>query len=297
MNLESQIDKLLRETKSSCPCAGQETCPCAAPCGHAECKGMGMCIYPLLHMPEVVDRFIECGACRISSALGISAAQEKIARMIDHTLLKPEATQTEIDALCDEARTYCFASVCINPCWVKHAADRLRGSGVIVCTVVGFPLGATSTSSKAAETAAAVADGAGEVDMVVNIGWLKSRQYDQVKKDIQEVIRQAGRRVPVKVILETCLLTDEEKIKACILAREAGAAFVKTSTGFSKGGATAADVSLMRHVVGHQIGVKASGGVRTFEDAQTMIQSGATRIGASASVKIVTGKQTASTAY
>jgi deoxyribose-phosphate aldolase len=302
MTLEDRIDSILKNLDStavSCGCsAGQSSCACqAAPCGHPECKGSAYCLRPLLHMPDEVDNVIECGACRISSSLGISPAREKVARMIDHTLLKPEATLTEIDQLCREAKTYCFASVCVNPCWVRHCADALKNSGVMVCTVVGFPLGATNTLAKGQETAAAIAQGAREIDMVINIGWLKSGLYDLVKKDIQEVVRNAGRRAPVKVILETCLLTDEEKIKACVLAREAGAAYVKTSTGFSKGGATAADVALMRHVVGESMGVKASGGVRTYEDAVQMVSSGATRIGASASVKIVSGNSAAVSAY
>jgi len=302
MKIEDLVDKILKEANIPADCACSTStanaCSCqAAPCGHPECKGSAYCLRPLLHMPDEVDHVIECGACRISSSLGISPAKEKVGRLIDHTLLKPEATIDEIDQLCEEARTYCFASVCVNACWVRHCADKLRNSGVLVCTVVGFPLGATSTLAKGQETAAAVSHGAQEIDMVINIGWLKSGLYDLVKKDIQEVVRQAGRRISVKVILETCLLTDEEKIKACVLAKEAGAAYVKTSTGFSKGGATATDIALMRHVVGESMGVKASGGVRTYEDALTMVSSGASRIGASASVKIVSGKTTAMPAY
>lgn len=302
MTLEDRIDNILKHLHSSpasCACSTDaSSCSCqTAPCGHPECKGSSTCLRPLLHMPEEIDNVIECGACRISSSLGISPAKERVARMIDHTLLKPEAMIAEIDQLCEEARTYCFASVCVNPCWVRHCADVLKNSGVIVCTVVGFPLGATSTLAKGQETAAAVAQGAREIDMVINIGWLKSGLYDLVKKDIQEVVRNAGRRVPVKVILETCLLSDEEKIKACVLAKEAGASYVKTSTGFSKGGATAADIALMRHVVGESMGVKASGGVRTYEDAVNMVSSGASRIGASASVKIVSGNSAATSSY
>lgn len=244
--------------------------------------------------PESVNRIIACGACRISSSLGVTPAKEVVARMIDHTLLRADATKAEIETLCEEAAKFCFASVCVNPCWVRYCAQKLRGKGVKVCTVVGFPLGATSTMAKAKETEIAVAHGANEIDMVINIGWLKSGEYDLVKKDIHEVVRYAGRNVPVKVIIETCLLTDEEKIKACLLAKEGGAAYVKTSTGFGKSGATAADIALMRRVVGEELGVKASGGVRTYEDAVALIESGASRIGASASVKIVTGKGAAS---
>ncbi|HXG01306.1 MAG TPA: deoxyribose-phosphate aldolase [Bacteroidota bacterium] len=214
--------------------------------------------------------------------------------MIDHTLLKPEATLSDIEKLCDEARQYGFASVCVNPCYVSVCARLLRGSDVKVCTVIGFPLGATLTAVKAFETEHAIRDGAQEVDMVMNVGMLKSRQYEYVENDIFAVVSTAKRyRVLTKVILETGLLTDEEKVKACILAKRAGADFVKTSTGFGKGGATVGDVALMRRVVGSAMGVKASGGVRTREDALAMVAHGADRIGASASVKIVSGEPAA----
>lgn len=294
--LTEQIEKIIADLKAAAAIQTTSDYSTCETCTNAECKRSDSCHCIVSKHPEVADQMIECGACRISASLGITPAKQQIARMIDHTLLKPEATKQEIDQLCDEARMYCFASVCVNPCWVKRCAQKLHKSGVLVCTVVGFPLGATSTQSKALETQAAVSHGAQEIDMVINIGWLKSREYDLVKRDIQEVVRHAGRR-PVKVILETCLLTDEEKIKACILAKEAGAAYVKTSTGFSKGGATAADIALMRKVVGSKLGVKASGGVRTYEDAVQMLQSGATRIGASASVKIVGGKDGSSQGY
>ncbi len=288
--LEHQIDKILSDLKTVSPevsCACQSTKSEKTECGCLDA----------VKEPQFVDRLIECGACRIASTLGISPSQEKVARMIDHTLLKPEATAEEVDKLCEEARTYCFASVCINACWVKRAAKNLRGSGVKVCTVVGFPLGATSTQAKALETQTAVSHGATEIDMVINIGWLKSGDFESVKRDIKEVVRFAGRLIPVKVIIETCLLTDEEKIKACVLAKEAGAAYVKTSTGFSKSGATPADIALMRKVVGQELGVKASGGVRTYDDAIQMMESGATRLGASASIKIVLGKTSPTTGY
>ncbi|RJP74480.1 MAG: deoxyribose-phosphate aldolase [Candidatus Zixiibacteriota bacterium] len=210
----------------------------------------------------------------------------KIARMIDHTLLKPEGTEAEIRRLCDEAAKHGFASVCVNPCWVPLCRRLLQGSRVKVCTVIGFPLGANRGEAKACEAALAVKDGAGELDMVANLGRIKSGQMDLVEQDIREVVR-AARGVPVKVIIETALLTDEEKVRACLAARAAGAAFVKTSTGFSKGGATADDVALMRRVVGPAMGVKASGGVKDLDTAVKMIESGATRIGASASVAIV----------
>ncbi|MER3524592.1 MAG: deoxyribose-phosphate aldolase [Ignavibacteria bacterium] len=208
--------------------------------------------------------------------------------MIDHTLLKPEATISDIEKLCDEARKYGFASVCINPCYVALCAKLLRGTDVKVCTVIGFPLGATLSSVKAFEAEHALRDGAQEVDMVINVGLLKSRQYEYVESDIFAVVNTAKRyRALTKVILETGLLTDEEKVKACVLAKRAGADFVKTSTGFGKGGATVGDIALMRRVVGSAMGVKASGGVRTREDALAIVAHGADRIGASASVKIV----------
>ncbi|MFQ5745947.1 MAG: deoxyribose-phosphate aldolase [Gemmatimonadota bacterium] len=212
--------------------------------------------------------------------------------MIDHTLLKPDASQEQIAQLCFEARKYGFASVCVNPAYVKLCADLLKDSGVRVCTVIGFPLGATSTEAKAFEAQKAIRDGATEVDMVVNVGAIKSRDYELAERDIAAVARasHAGGAI-LKVIIEAALLTDEEKVAACQLAKVAGADFVKTSTGFGPGGATAEDVALMRRVVGPRIGVKASGGIRTFEDARKMIAAGASRIGASASVKIIQGAE------
>ncbi|MES1046416.1 deoxyribose-phosphate aldolase [Heyndrickxia oleronia] len=212
-----------------------------------------------------------------------------IAKMIDHTLLKPEATKSQIQSLCEEAREYSFASVCVNPTWVKYAADLLQGSDVKVCTVIGFPLGATTPETKAFETKNAIENGAEEVDMVINIGALKSGDLELVEQDILAVTNAAKGKAITKVIIETCLLTDQEKIRACELAVKAGTDYVKTSTGFSTGGATVEDIALMRKTVGPNIGVKASGGVRSPEDAQQMIEAGATRIGASSGVKIVQG--------
>ena len=210
--------------------------------------------------------------------------------MIDHTLLKPEATYAEIAQLCDEARQYGFASVCVNATHVKRCAERLAGSPVKVCAVVGFPLGATVPEVKAYEAQQAIEDGATEIDMVINVGALKSKDNDLVARDIGAVVRTArASGALVKVIIEAALLTDEEKATACQLAKEAGADFVKTSTGFGPGGATARDVELMRRVVGPTMGIKAAGGIRTREDAEKMVAAGATRIGASASVKIVAG--------
>jgi deoxyribose-phosphate aldolase len=211
-----------------------------------------------------------------------------IAALIDHTLLKPEATAADIRKVCAEARQYGFASVCVNPYWVRLVAGELAGSAVKVCSVVGFPLGASATQIKVAETAAAIRDGANEIDMVLNVGELRAGNHDAVRADIKAVVDAAhSRGAIVKVILETGLLSDEQKVAASLLSKEAGADFVKTSTGFGPGGATAADVALMRHTVGSEMGVKASGGVRTLEDLQTMVEAGASRVGASASVKIV----------
>jgi deoxyribose-phosphate aldolase len=210
--------------------------------------------------------------------------------MIDHTLLKPEATRADIEKLCREAIDHQFASVCVNSCWVPTVAGALAGTPVKVCTVVGFPLGAMLTEAKVAETEAALHLGAQEIDMVLNVGALRGGDDDAVRLDIESVVRAAHREgALVKVILETALLTDDQKVKACVLAKSAGADFVKTSTGFGPSGATEHDVALMRRTVGPELGVKASGGIRTTEDALKMIAAGATRIGASASVKIVEG--------
>ncbi|WP_167628709.1 deoxyribose-phosphate aldolase [Listeria valentina] len=212
-----------------------------------------------------------------------------IAKMIDHTALKPETTKEQIEKLTEEAKTYQFASVCVNPTWVKFASSQLADSGVDTCTVIGFPLGANTSSVKAFETKDAILNGATEVDMVINIGALKEGNDAFVEEDIKAVVEAADGTL-VKVIIETCLLTDEEKVRACKLAVKAGADFVKTSTGFSSGGATVHDIKLMRETVGPDIGVKASGGIRTKEDVLKMIDAGATRIGASAGVAIVSGE-------
>lgn len=218
-----------------------------------------------------------------------------INRYIDHTLLKAESTQTQIDKLIAEAVEHQFASVCVNPTWVSYAAKALKGTEVNVCTVIGFPLGANTSSVKAFETKDAVANGADEIDMVINIGQLKTGQYDAVEADIRAVVEASGDKL-VKVIIETCLLTDDEKVKACQLAVAAGADYVKTSTGFSTAGANIADVTLMRKTVGPNIGVKAAGGTRSYADAEAFIKAGATRIGTSAGVAIVNG-ETANSSY
>jgi deoxyribose-phosphate aldolase len=239
---------------------------------------------------DKMGHVINAGAERLSSTLGVIPQNLDIAKMIDHTLLKPDATQQEIAQLCFEARKYGFASVCVNPTWVPLCAELLKGTPVKVCTVIGFPLGATSSETKAFETETAIRQGATEIDMVINIGALKARDLETVARDIRGVVNAAhSHNILVKVIIETVLLNDEEKTIACLIAKEAGADFVKTSTGFAGGGATVHDVELMRKAVGPEMGVKASGGVRTYEDAASMIKAGATRIGASAGVKIVQG--------
>jgi deoxyribose-phosphate aldolase len=216
---------------------------------------------------------------------------QNIVKMIDHTLLKADATREEIINIIDEAKEYLFASVCINPTWVKTAAELLAETPEVkVCTVIGFPLGASTSETKAFETKNAIENGADEVDMVINIAALKDQQDELVEKDIRAVVEAANGKALVKVIIETCLLTNEEKVRACELAVKAGANFVKTSTGFSTGGATVSDIRLMRQTVGPEIGVKASGGVRSREDALAMVDAGATRIGASSGVSIAKGE-------
>ncbi len=212
----------------------------------------------------------------------------KINKYIDHTQLAADATEEKIKKLCDEAIKYDFASVCVNSCWVKYCADYLKNSDVNVCTVVGFPLGAMSTKAKAFEAKEAVLDGADEVDMVINIGALHDKKYDYVENDIREVKKACGDKL-LKVIIEACLLSDEEKVKACELSKKAGADYVKTSTGFSKSGAKCEDVALMRKTVGNDMGVKAAGGIRDTETALKMIESGASRLGCSAGIAIIEG--------
>jgi deoxyribose-phosphate aldolase len=237
--------------------------------------------------PDRLRGVLDAGATR----LGVHAAGGaggSVSSMIDHTLLKPDATRADIEKLCREAAEFHFATVCVNPTWVATAARLLRGSGVGVCSVVGFPLGATNADVKNFETRRAIFDGATEIDMVINIGALKSGDLRTVERDIEAVVepcRQCG--VTSKVIIEAALLTDDEKVTACTLSKAAGADFVKTSTGFASGGATAADVALMRRVVGAEMGVKAAGGVRDLEGLKAMVAAGATRVGASAGVKIV----------
>ena len=234
------------------------------------------------------DQIFAAGACRVSACEPLSGIDSTLASQIDHTLLRADATEADIRKICCEARKYGFASVCVNPYWVPLAAAELAGSPVKVCTVIGFPLGANATSTKVAEAENAVKQGATDIDMVINVGELKSGNYDAVQQDIEAVAAAAHKGGAIlKVILETALLDDNQKVVASSLAKVAGAEFVKTSTGFSTGGATVHDVALMRQAVGEGMGVKASGGIRTLEDLKTMASAGATRIGASASVKIM----------
>lgn len=214
----------------------------------------------------------------------------KLNKYIDHTILKPETTQEQVEKILAEAKEYDFASVCVNPTWVALAAESLKDSDVKVCTVIGFPLGANTPAVKAFETKDAISNGADEIDLVINIGALKTGNYDLVLEDIKAVVAASGDKL-VKVIIEACLLTDDEKVKTCQLSQEAGADYVKTSTGFSTGGATVADVALMRKTVGPDMGVKASGGARSYEDAIAFIEAGASRIGASSGVAIMNGAQ------
>jgi deoxyribose-phosphate aldolase len=288
MEQNEMIEKIVSEVMSKLtvkdgggisPASGT-TCP-------PDCTGCYLCIS---NNPTGVKTILDGGASRVSSTIGVVNVPSDVPQYIDHTLLKPDATQDQYEQLCDEAAKYHFYSVCVNSYWVPFCAKRLRGKGVAICSVIGFPLGAMDSRAKAFETRTAIDHGASEIDMVINVGELKSGNLDAVEKDILAVRRACRSNTLLKVIIETCLLTDDEKVLACEISKRAGADYVKTSTGFSKGGATAHDIALMRRIVGPSMGVKASGGVRSFEDAKLMIDSGATRIGASASVKIVSLK-------
>jgi deoxyribose-phosphate aldolase len=239
----------------------------------------------------------DLGAARVVTTVGYCPASDGLASLIDHTLLKPDASREDIERLCREAAQFCFASVCVNPNWVPLCRDLLRGSGVKVCTVIGFPFGSHLPDVKAYEARRAVEQGAEEVDMVVNIGAIKSKDYALVEQDIRGVVQAVGKSTVVKVILETSLLNRDEKVMGCSLAKAAGADYVKTSTGFAGGGATVEDVRLMRETVGPDVGVKASGGIRTQEDAKAMVAAGATRLGASAGIKIVRGEASDAKGY
>ncbi len=292
-DFERLVDEITREvlarSKAVAPAQPAAVAPrpasaggCGADC--CECKD-GRCVR---ECSERVKQVISNGAGRISAGLGFIPRDLSIARLIDHTLLKPDASAAEIAQLCQEAREYHFASVCVNSAYVPLCADLLKGSDVAVCTVVGFPLGASPAEVKAYEAQLAIQNGASEIDMVLNIGTIKSRDIRGLHHDIATVVKTChAHNVICKVILETSKLTDEEKVIACQVAKMAGADFVKTSTGFGGGGATVSDIALMRKVVGPDIGVKASGGVRNYQDAAAMVKAGATRIGASAGVMIV----------
>lgn len=237
--------------------------------------------------PDRLKGVVDAGASRVG-VHAAGGAPEGIARIIDHTLLKPDTRRQDIEDLCREAAQYKFATVCVNPCWVALSAERLSGTGVLVCSVVGFPLGATTADVKAYETRRAIYDGAREIDTVINVGALKSGDLPTVERDIEAIVRPCREcGVLSKVIIEAALLNDDEKITACTLAKAAGADYVKTSTGFGPGGATVADVALMRRVVGAEMGVKAAGGVRDLDALKAMVAAGASRVGASAGVKIV----------
>jgi len=254
-------------------------------CTEDSCTNCQLCV---TINPIGVKNILNSGADRVSATVGVVNVPADLASYIDHTLLKPEAVKSQFEQLCEEAAKYGFYSVCVNSYWADFCSRRLRGSDVKVCCVVGFPLGASDSRTKGFETRNAIENGASEIDMVINIGALKSGDLNEVEEDIRHVIRACRSTTVTKVILETCLLTDDEKVLACEISKKAGADFVKTSTGFSKAGATVQDIALMRRVIGPEMGVKAAGGVRTFDDAKLMIESGATRIGASASIKIVT---------
>jgi deoxyribose-phosphate aldolase len=285
MDREELVAKVTSEVMARLGLAGAGSTPSVGTLCDP-CTACGLCVEK---RAEDVESIIASGASRISAASGLGTAGERVASMIDHTLLKPNATRQEIEKLCEEARRYRFASVCINPCNVPLCAQMLRMTNVKVCTVVGFPLGANRSEVKAFETERAIIDGAQEIDMVINVGALKSKDLDLVERDIRAVVEACRSIVVSKVIIEAALLTDEEKVEACRLAKAAGADFVKTSTGFGPGGATAHDVALMRATVGSEMGVKAAGGIRDAATAREMIEAGASRIGASASVKIVGG--------
>jgi deoxyribose-phosphate aldolase len=288
-DLDPLVDLIAGRVRARLAAQGAESAlplrdqPCLEAPSEEACSGCGMCA---ARRPWSVRALEAEGACRVGAGVDTGKVDVELARMIDHTLLKADATAEDVRKLCDEARKYCFASVCVNSTNVARARAYLEGSGVMVCAVVGFPLGAMAPTAKAYEAREAVRAGAHEIDMVVNIGALKGRDYALVEEDIRKVVRSAA-PARVKVILETGALSQEEKIIGITLSKIAGAAFVKTSTGFGPGGATVEDIQLMRRLVGQELGVKASGGVRTKEDAEKMKLAGANRIGASASVAII----------
>ena len=283
VDVELLVEQITREVVAMLRAQSDDTV-----CTLVEGGTCSSCMLCVTKRPEVIQQFVDAGAARVGGALGLGAVPAGTAQYIDHTLLKPDATPEQIAKLCAEAREYGFAAVCVNPCNIRQCAQLLSGTPVHVCSVVGFPLGATMPEVKAYEAERVIWDGATEVDMVINIGALKGGDYALVQRDIEAVVHVAHRsRAMSKVIIEAALLSDDEKVKACTLAKAAEADFVKTSTGFGPGGATLQDVELMRRTVGPEMGVKAAGGIRDYETVQKMIAAGATRIGASASVKIM----------
>lgn len=299
MSIEELIEKITERVAkrlAPSPLAGEgggegKICPD----GKDACSYCGLCT---TRSSKAVENILGEGAVRIGAGPGVGSAgiDSRLASMIDHTLLKPDATREDLARVCDEAKKFGFATVCVNSSNIPFVAKRLAGSSVKPIAVVGFPLGAMTPVAKAFEAREAVANGAREIDMVINIGAMKSRDFKLVYEDIKGVV-DASKPYPVKVIIETSELDNEEKIAACVLAKTAAAAFVKTSTGFGKGGATVEDIALMRKVIGADMEIKASGGIRTKEDAEAMVKAGANRIGASASVAIVTGKKEVKKGY
>jgi deoxyribose-phosphate aldolase len=279
VNREELVRSITREVLRELRAAEDHAAPCA-------CEGPCACHSAPIDGERLVDLCRDLGICRIGGAPGTFAAPG-LAALIDHTILKPDATREDIERLCAEARANCFASVCVQPHWVPLCSELLLRTSVKVCTVIGFPHGMNKPETKCFEARRAVFDGATELDMVINVGALKSRDYATVERDIRAVVECGHPRATVKVILENAYLTDEEKVEGCALAKAAGADFVKTSTGFGPGGATVEDVALMRRVVGPEMGVKAAGGIRDAAIARRMIEAGATRLGASASLAIV----------
>lgn len=304
MNREELVRLVAREVAAALRSEERGASPADCGCG-AGVSGGGRCacgghadvgsFAGVVQSANLVDLCRDLGICRVGGAPGAIPAPG-IASLIDHTILKPDATREEIETLCAEARANLFASVCVQPHWVRICAEGLAGTPVKVCTVIGFPHGMNKPETKCFEARRAVLDGASELDMVINIGALKSRDYGTVERDIRAVVECGRPRATVKVILENAYLTDEEKVEGCALAKAAGADYVKTSTGFGPGGATVEDVALMRRVVGPEMGVKAAGGIRDAEIARRMVEAGATRIGASASLKIVQEEKTGAAA-
>jgi deoxyribose-phosphate aldolase len=287
-DVEILVEQITREVVAMLR-AQQDGSVCTVALG-GTCSSCMLCVDK---RPQLVQQFVDAGATRLGAAPGLQHVPAGVAQYIDHTLLKPDTTPQQIAKLCAEARQHSFASVCINPCNVRQCSELLRGTPVLVCSVIGFPLGATMPEVKAYESERAIWDGATELDMVINVGALKGGDYALAQRDIEAVVHAAHRnRALTKVIIEAALLTDDEKIKACTLAKAAQADYVKTSTGFGPGGATLQDVELMRRTVGPDMGVKAAGGIRSYAAVQEMIAAGATRIGASAGVKIVQEAET-----